>query len=80
VKAKTFLSFMLLLPYIVWVVAAIYSLMLVWPLMYTVGLIPGVAQVLTATAGVGTVFVFGIVFWGIPYTGFAIVFFYWSKK
>jgi len=80
VKAKTFLLVTLLLPYIVWVIAAIYSLILIWPLIYTVGLIPGVAQILGAIYGVGFAFVIGIVFWGVPYTVFAIIFFFWSKN
>src|SRR5688572_2681576 len=71
---------MLLLPYFVWVIAAAYSFLFIWPLIYSIGIIPGVAQILVAMYGVGSALVLGIVFWGVPYTVFVVAFLLWSRK
>jgi hypothetical protein len=79
-KPKTFLLSLLLLPYLIWVLAAIFSFFLIWILIYTIGLIPGVGDILVALGGFAGVYVGGFIIAGIPYTLFVIVFFFWSKN
>jgi hypothetical protein len=87
-KAKTFLQSLLLLPYLVWVAAAVFSMVLIWPLLYTIGIpiaflaedIPILGKIFGALYGFIIAYVFGVVFWGLPYTLFAAVFFLWSKN
>ncbi|GEM_PF-2023748 len=90
-KPKSFLLFLLLLPYLIWVMGAIFSLILIWPLIYTVGLLFAlVTEVIPVLSVLGKffgamyffilIYVFGIVFWGVPYTLFSIVFLFWSKN
>src|SRR5688572_30295948 len=79
-KPRTFLLSLLLLPYLIWVAATVFSLFLVWILIYTIGIIPGVGNLLLGVYGFSTVYSFGIVFWGVPYTIFALGFFLWSKN
>ena len=88
IKPKTFLLSLLLLPYLAWVVAAVFSLILIWPLIYTIGIlvsfltedIPILGKSLGVLYSFILVYVFGIVYWGVPYTLFAIGFFLWSKN
>jgi hypothetical protein len=87
-RAKTFLQSLLLLPYLVWVIAAVFSMILIWPLLYTIGIpiafvaegMPILGKILGVVYGSIIVYVFGVVFWGLPYTFFATVFFFWSKN
>ena len=87
-KPKTFLQSLLLLPYLIWIVAAIFSMFLIWPLLYTIGIpiaflaegIPILGKILGAVYGFIVAYVFGVVFWGLPYTLFAAGFFLWSKN
>lgn len=88
IKPKTFLLSLLLLPYLVWVVAAVFSLILIWPLIYTIGIpisfltesIPILGKSFGLLYSFILAYVFGIVFWGLPYTLFVIGFFFWSKN
>jgi len=87
-KPKTFLLLQLLLPYLIWIMAAVFSLFLIWPLIYTIGIpisfltegIPILGKFLGALYSFVLAYVFGIVFWGVPYTLFAVGFFFWSKN
>jgi len=87
-KPKTFLVSLLLLPYLIWVMAAVFSLFLIWPLIYTIGIpisfltegIPILGKFLGALYSFVLAYVFGAVFWGAPYTLFVIGFFFWSKN
>lgn len=74
-----------------WVMAAIFALVLIWPLIYIIGIpvalltegipSPGIlSQFLGGLYFFILIYVFGIVFWGIPYTLFVIGFFLWSKN
>jgi len=90
-KTKNYLLSLLSLPYLAWVIAAIISLILVWPLLYTVGfLITYLAEFIpilndllyfySVIYFLMLVYVFAIVLWGVPYTFFAISFLFWSKN
>ncbi|MBX3038923.1 MAG: hypothetical protein KF758_18575 [Anaerolineales bacterium] len=79
-KPKSFLLSILFLPYLIWVLAVIFSLFLVWILIYTIGLIPGVANLLLALYAFAAVYAGGGIFAGIPYTFFVVGFLFWSKN
>lgn len=88
-KPKSFLQLLLLLPYLAWIIAALFSLVLIWPLIYTVGifLIPLFTKVFPFLGwffgilyGFMLAYVFSIVFWGAPYTLLVIGLFIWSKN
>jgi len=76
IKAKNLLRALLLFPYFVWGIAALFS-----------GLVYGAADdtqslniVLDALEGAAAVFSFGIIIWGIPYTTLVVGLFFWSRK
>ena len=71
-----------------WLIAAAFSLFLIWPLLYGIAipvvLLGGdfapIGEVLVAMLGTAAVYTFGITSWGLPYALFAILFLSWSRN
>ena len=88
IKRQYFLLSLLLLPYLAWVIAAVFSLFLVWPLLYAIGIpvsllggdLTGISEALVATVKITSAYTFGVAIWGMPYTLFAIIFLIWSRN
>ena len=88
IRRKSFLLSLLLLPYLIWMIAAAFSLFLIVPILYAIaipilllgGELAPIGEVLGAIVRIAAAYTFGITTWGVPYALFASVFLFWSRN